>query len=426
MATTTSGVSKVGTNYYTTSVTTNTDGSLKSTTSRTDAQGNNGVPVSTVNTTSTGQSTRTFESGATASEKTAFNNPRSPERRAYTQQVQSQNPYGVNPTAEQQKATNAAAGNPNAATDGSTDGSTVAAGPPESGNVREGTKTGPNSFGDFVYPEGIRNSKQDVIKFTMLKYKPSGVGATQSAGQSDRKTKNGIPVDRIILGSVVLPIPNNISDTNSMDWGSNSMNAFEAGLAAAAFTGITEGIGEGVQSFGKSMEAFLKDDTSKKAFGATFAGAAAAVDGNAILSRAEGAVINPNLELLFNGPQLRPFNFTFKLAAREKKESEQIIKILNFFKRGSSAIRTESNLFLKAPHTFRIQYLHMGQSGEDHPFIGRIKECALQSITTSYTPEGQYATFSDGVMVSYQITMQFSELEPIFNDDYKELTGIGF
>jgi hypothetical protein len=41
------------------------------------------------------------------------------------------------------------------------------------------------------------------------------------------------------------------------------------------------------------------------------------------------------------------------------------------------------------------------QGGKDHQFIGRIKECALQSMTTSYTPEGQYATFSDGVMVSY-------------------------
>ena len=301
----------------------------------------------------------------------------------------------------------------------------VPAGPPESGNVREGTKT--DSFGDFVYPEGIRKSKQDVIKFTMLKYKPSGVGATQSAGKSDRGSlTKGIPEGRTILGSVVLPIPNNISDTNSMDWGSNTMNAFEAGLAAAAFTGISGGIGKGIENLGATVNAAGNDENFKKSIGALFAGAAAGVSGNAILSRAEGVVINPNLELLFNGPQLRPFNFTFKLAAREKRESEQIIKILNFFKRGSSAIRTESNLFLKAPHTFRIQYLHMGQSGEDHPFIGRIKECALQSITTSYTPEGQYATFSDGVMVSYQITMQFSELEPIFNDDYYELTGIGF
>ena len=92
-----------------------------------------------------------------------------------------------------------------------------------------------------------------------------------------------------------------------------------------------------------------------------------------------------------------------------------------------SPIRTESNLFLKAPNTFKIQYLHRPQ-GEtaDHPYIGRIKECALQSVTTSYTPEGQYATFSDGVMVSYQLTMQFQELEPIFNDDYEEIEGIGY
>ena len=328
---------------------------------------------------------------------------------------------GLDPTKAQQLITPntaAAAGGAGAAGAGP-------AGPPESGNVREGTKT--DSFGDFVYPEGIRSSKQDVIKFTMLKYKPSGVGATQSAGKSDRGSlTKGIPEGRTILGSVVLPIPNNISDTNSMDWGSNSMNALEAGLAAAAFTGITEGIGKGVETLGAGFQAGADDPATKRAIGAAFAGAAVGGNSAAILSRAEGAVINPNLELLFNGPQLRPFNFTFKLAARSKKESEQIIKILNFFKRGSSAIRTQSNLFLKAPHTFGIQYLHLGQSGEDHQFIGRIKECALQSITTNYTPEGQYATFNDGVMVSYQITMQFSELEPIFNDDYNELTGIGY
>jgi len=308
---------------------------------------------------------------------------------------------------------------------GSTSGGSAPAGPPESGNVREGTKT--DSFGDFVYPEGIRSSKQDVIKFTMLKYKPSGVGATQSAGKSDRgSTVGGNFKERTILGSVVLPIPNNISDTNSMDWASNPMNALEAGLAAAAFTGITEGIGKGVETLGAGFQAGADDPATKRAIGAAFAGAAVGGNSAAILSRAEGTVINPNLELLFNGPQLRPFNFTFKLAARSKKESEQIIKILNFFKRGSSAIRTESNLFLKAPHTFGIQYLHLGQGGNDHPFIGRIKECALQYIITNYTPEGQYATFNDGVMVSYQITMQFSELEPIFNDDYNELTGIGY
>ena len=64
----------------------------------------------------------------------------------------------------------------------------------------------------------------------------------------------------------------------------------------------------------------------------------------------------------------------------------------------------------------------MQRSGDneskEHPYIGQIKECALESFNVDYTPEGQYATFSDGIMVSYQITMQFRELEPIFNDDY--------
>jgi hypothetical protein len=32
--------------------------------------------------------------------------------------------------------------------------------------------------------------------------------------------------------------------------------------------------------------------------------------------------LNPNMELLFQGPQLRPFNFTFRLSPRDQKEAE--------------------------------------------------------------------------------------------------------
>ena len=89
--------------------------------------------------------------------------------------------------------------------------------------------------------------------------------------------------------------------------------------------------------------------------------------------------------------------------------------------------RTPSNIFLKSPHTFKIRYLHRGQNGEEHKYIGKIKECALQNFTVDYTPEGQYATFYDGVMVSYEINMQFTELEPIFNEDNDKNYGeIGF
>ena len=140
-----------------------------------------------------------------------------------------------------------------------------------------------------------------------------------------------------------------------------------------------------------------------------------AIGAKNLLSRTEGAIQNPNMELLFTGVTLRPFNFTFKLSARGTEDRDQIRQIIRFFKQGMAAQRTASQLFLKAPNTFKIRYLH---KTKDHPYINHIKECALTSFTVNYTPEGNYMTFSDGLMTSYEISMQFQELEPIFNDDY--------
>ena len=413
MATTTSKPSKVGSNFYTTSVTTNTDGSLKATTSRTDAQGNSGVPVSSVNTTSSGQSTRTPESGATAAETTAFNNPNSSERQAYIQQVTSQNPYGPNPTAAQQAQINSNKGTPNAATSTAT---SSAAASPGSTPVATPTSTG-YPAGSFVYPTNLAQSHQDIIKFNLVEYIPGGIpGGTTGGG--------GRPSAGKILGIVVLPVPNNISDTNAVEWGSDSMNAGQAALAALAYKTIEGGAPAGLESVQASLAAAGKDEAGvKDAFKSLFAAAAMGGEGAKILSRASGQIVNPNLELLFNAPTLRPFSFTFKLAARSESEGQTILKILRFFKKGMAPQRTPGNLFLKSPNTFTIQYM---KGTADNPNIGKIKECALQSVTTSYTPEGQYATFGDGVMVSYSLQMTFTELEPIFNDDYEGLPGIGY
>lgn len=319
------------------------------------------------------------------------------------------NPQQAQTEANKLLSPNNAATGPNAST------------PAETGKVTTGTKT--LGFGNLTYPIGLGATQQDIIKFTMLEYKPSGVGAIQQSGLSAR----GSDISLRTAGTVVLPIPSGISDTNTLDWGSNSLNALDAALAAAAFTGITEGFGQGIESLGSSIKEASKDADTKTALGAAFAGAAVGANNAALLSRSEGAVINPNMELLFNGPQLRPFNFTFKMSARSKEEGQVIIRILNFFKRGMSAIKSESNLFLKAPNTFKIQYIHRPLGADkDHPYIGRIKECALQSLTVNYTPEVQYATFTDGVMVSYEMQMQFQELEPIFNSDYEGLDGIGY
>lgn len=289
--------------------------------------------------------------------------------------------------------------------------------------VEESDKTR-NQFPTLRYPEDIGNTKQDVIKFTMLKYEPkkfaNRTGADESGlgGFSERNSnRNGI-------GSVVLPIPSGISDTSAVQWGSENMNAAVAAAANIAMEGITGGLKSGADAAGKTAEEISDNSTEvKTGLAGLFASAAVGTDPGGLLSRTQGAVLNPNMELLFQGPSLRPFSFSFKMSARSKEEAKQIIGIIRFFKQGMSPQKSASNLFLKAPHTFKIQYLHLGASGKDHPYIGKIKECALQNLTVNYTPEGQYATFYDGMLVSYEMQMTFQELEPVFNEDYGKGSG---
>lgn len=266
------------------------------------------------------------------------------------------------------------------------------------------------------YPLNLKSEHQDVIKFNMVKYSPRSF--TSNTFKFSERSAAGSK-DREIIGSVVLPIPGGISDQNAVSWGSADMNAYEASLANLALSGI-EGGGDKMAGTAENIANTISGASAdvKKAIAASFAGTAAGVQG--ILTRTSGLIINPNMELLFNAPTLRPFSFTFKMSARNQDEAKAILSIIRFFKQGMAPIRTESNLFLKSPHTFQLQYLHINKS---HPFLNKFKECALQSFNVNYTPEAQYATFTDGAMVSYEIQMQFTELEPIFNDDYGKGSG---
>jgi len=278
---------------------------------------------------------------------------------------------------------------------------------------KEGTR---NNFPNLKYPINLKSESQDVIKFNMVKYEPKKFQA-ERLEFGERTIAKG--KDERIIGRVVLPIPAGISDMNACNWGGQDINAFDAGTQNLAMTTIGEG-GAGFSDTFKKLAEGIQGSNAEVKAAITAAFTASATSTNQVLQRTSGLVINQNLELLFGGPTLRPFSFTFKMSAREEGEAEEIRSIIRFFKQGMSPIRTQSSLFLKTPHTFQIEYLH---KGKEHKFLNKFKECALTSFSVNYTPEGQYATYTDGAMVSYEMQMQFTELEPIFNDDYGKGTG---
>jgi hypothetical protein len=299
------------------------------------------------------------------------------------------------------------------------------------GGLRQTYTGGKGPGGAYMYPINM-DKTQDKIKITMYRYAPKkidvsniAVGAGFSGGNVSTNNKG----QKIVMGTAILPIQPQISDSNGVVWGEDSLNSIEA-MAASAALGAIQGGGESITSTVEGITSLIKG----KAKGDIKAGMAAFLAGNAaganksFFTRATGGILNPNLELLFQGPTLRSFTFNFVMSAREKAEAEEIRNIIRFFKQGMSVKRSSSNLFLKTPNVFDISYIY-GGDGNEHPWINKIKTCALQNCVVNYTPDGNYATFKDGPMTQYQMSLTFGEIDPIYDDDYgtdDSTTNIGY
>ena len=289
-----------------------------------------------------------------------------------------------------------------------------------------GDKNTRNKFPKMLcYPVTLRKDMQDIIKFSMMKYEPKDVDGDKGAASvtfGERSTD----ISKRTIGSCILPIPGGISDSNQVSWNQENMDPIAIAKANLALGLIMRGKEGGEEAAGNIIETLKGENSLGEAVGNVIAGAASGT-GSQLLTRRTGAILNPNMELLFQGPQLRDFTFQFKLSPRSSKEAEEVIKIIRFFKQGMAPIRSKSRLFLKSPHTFKLQYIH---ENNDHKFLNRFKECALQGCTVAYG-ETQYATFEDGAMSSYNMQLSFKELEPVFNDEYTTLdnnqdTEIGY
>ena len=271
--------------------------------------------------------------------------------------------------------------------------------------------------GTLVYPVALRTSTQDFLKIEKLAYAPKKRDSGNASGWGERnpnRSKEG--------PAIILPIPGGINSTDTVSWGGDKMDPAATAMANIALTSVNEGLDAGVDETQKALTTATKAPEMKKALSTAIAGSASGT-GAQLLQRTEGAIINPNMELLFKDPGLRDFNFSYKFTPRSSQEAQTIIKIIRFFKEGMAVKKSESNLFLKAPNTWRLAYKHRGQ---DHKYLNKFKECAMKSFTVDYTPDGNYATFDDGVMTAYNITLGFGELEPIFANDYEGIDGIGY
>ena len=278
-------------------------------------------------------------------------------------------------------------------------------------------------YGTLYYPLNRRNTEDyDYLKVTVIKFLETGLRTDAKSFNVISTEKRGVKP----LGRVFLPMQPGISDTNGVSWNEDRLNPFQAALGGVAASAIAtlgdgkfvagaQGLFQGLINTGQNI---ANDPNMQNYVSAYFAGQAVGAN---LVARTTGAVLNNNLELLFNGPKLRSFRYNFRFTPRDEPESAMIKKIIRMFKREMAASRSDTGLFLITPNVFELEY--MTSNNEPHPFLNKIKRCALSDISVNYTPDGTYMTYQDRSMTSYEVQLQFSELEPIYKEDYD--SGVG-
>ena len=299
------------------------------------------------------------------------------------------------------------------------------------------------SIPNYRYPIKNINASDDFLKIESYEYKPPGLNLGETGSFAQRSSDDagyGKPTGR---GTVILPMPQTIQDSNGASWGAGTMDPLQTATMGAAMgviggdnpvTGTANAVTQLLGKLGAASQTAIGQDLSKTFF-ATKASEALTGSGdfNQSLSRQTGAVLNSNTELLFNGvAPPRAFSFSFDLVPRSEAESKVIKEIILFFKKESATQKGgetggAAGLFLKSPSVFKLQYMSGGKS---HPFLHQFKMCALNAMSVNYTGSGTYATYSDATPVHMQMALSFQELTPIYREDYsntnKPITGTGF
>lgn len=300
------------------------------------------------------------------------------------------------------------------------------------------SKGNKRKFGSFRYPIARLENDSDYLEIKVVEYQAPGFETggdgqalrLQTSSESLKKNKEDI------LGTIFLPVPEAVTDSNGVSWGENTLNGLEAaglGVVTGMITADTAGgaLKEGGEKASETIKQLTGDKGSISAINSIFASAAVGALGGtsspeSILARQSGSILNPNMELLFNGVQLRSFSFDFDFAPRDENESTEIKKIIRAFKtsmnakNGSGGDDQTSGLFVKSPDVFQLTY----KTGrKNHQFLHKFKPMALLNMAVNYTGAGTYATYDNTAPVHMKVNLSFQELNPIYSEDYETEEG---
>ena len=294
------------------------------------------------------------------------------------------------------------------------------------------------------------NTSQDHFKIMKYNYQRKDINASK-ASTPETSTSGGVErtvsvagdsvVGSTLMGSVLLPMPK-VTDVNGVEWGKSELTI--SGLAALGavdiatnrgrFAGKSQAEKENDQNIKKELESLRginpSGSSAKNFASATYtqtvsklAGFAFGtdLDADTYLARSGGRVLNPNAEMLFQGPVIRDFSFSFLMIARNEREGREIRRIIRFLKLGM-APKFRNTTYLKNPDIFTLQYKSGKGENDVLDTVNRFNPggLALTTMAVDYAPNGYWSAYKDSQPVAIKMDLSFTELRPIYEQDQLE------
>jgi len=307
----------------------------------------------------------------------------------------------------------------------------------------------------FRYPISHQSEYKGTIKFTALKadYQTLGskiIGTANAGGATNAltdilegieelvdffddleallggnfRTLNYDGVSHDPAGSVTLHLPTSLSYVDKIDYPGAQFGAM--GMAAERLFrsgGVDVGavakeagrqVGSTVESVIDAFKGTIESETAALYAQRAIGKFSEPVTG--ALEVTQGITLNPNRRSLLRGVAIRNFSFNFKLIPNDQKESEEIKKIIQFFRKNMypEDIREDTtgiSIGYRYPNKFLIEMMYDGE-----PIASKILYCFLEGFNTNYNPNSM-SFHKDGEFPEIDIALTFVEERALRRQD---------
>lgn len=295
--------------------------------------------------------------------------------------------------------------------------------------------------GDFLDSADAPTGRIDYLKIQRFRINHEGSEGGYGGSNLPANTQKTVMDSDVVY----LAMPQSISIAYQADYSAINMGTIGVlGAAAAAAVGGGSDAAQLTAQIQSAATAALPEIAYNK--GAKLIAAAnefgleTGVTGAALQQLVKGRIMNPFTEQIFNGVQFRNHQFTIKMFARNKKEAEEILRIIKYLKKGAMPILGDAEQkeidqlkaselgksldkasedkstaagkatsapptinttgkFLKIPDRFQLDFVRLDSATAKISRVDHYKfqPCVCTNVSVNYTPDGQYVSFKDGI-----------------------------